>query len=80
MSHPKDRSEAEEGEALDAEGRQPLVLSPTLRFSLPPVPNISDLPPENWSGENESPRGWGNAPRRTPCAGAGLRRSRSSAC
>jgi TfoX/Sxy family transcriptional regulator of competence genes len=38
-----------------------------------------DLPPENWSSDNESPHGWSNAPRRTACAGAGSRRSRSSA-
>jgi hypothetical protein len=40
----------------------------------------ADLPPENWSSENESPHGWGNAPRRTACVAAGLRRSRLLAC
>ena len=35
----------------------------------------NDLPPENWSTDTESPRReW--IPRRTGCAGAGLRRSR----
>ena len=37
---------------------------------------VVDLPPENWSTDNESPHGWGSAPRRTGCVAAGLRRSR----
>ncbi|MDP9369903.1 MAG: hypothetical protein M3Q03_16800 [Chloroflexota bacterium] len=51
----------------------------TITHANPSLPgDISDLPPESWSGENGSPLGVNGTPRRTVCVGAGSQRNRSS--
>jgi (p)ppGpp synthase/HD superfamily hydrolase len=66
-----------EGVVAIVDGCDRLILSRSVEAIV--RENPVDLPPENWSSENESPHGWDNAPRRTACVGAGLRRNRSLA-